>query len=68
MASAGAAGLDPAVQAADTLSGRWDRPDMAAVGMLARRLAHGTEPVAANVDLSVYDTFTTVDFNTGEVA
>lgn len=31
---------------------------MAALEMLDRRLAHGTEPAAANVDLSVYDTFT----------
>ncbi len=41
---------------------------MAAVGMLARRLAHGAEPAAANVDLSVYDTFTTVNTSTGEIA
>lgn len=67
-AAAGSAGFDSAVQAADTLIVRGDRPDMAAVGMLARRLAHGTEPAAANVDLSVYDTFTTVNFSTGEIA
>jgi hypothetical protein len=54
--------------AADTLIRRGDTPDMAALGMLARRLAHGTEPAAANVDLSVYDTFTTLDTSTGEVA
>ena len=41
---------------------------MAAPDMLARRLAHGTEPAAANVDLSVYDTFTTLNTGTGEVA
>lgn len=67
-AASGSAGFDAAVQAADTLIRRGDTPDMAALGMLARRLAHGTEPAAANVDLSVYDTFTTLDTTTGEVA
>ena len=67
-AASGSAGFDAAVQAADTLIQRGDTPDMAALGMLARRLAHGTEPAAANVDLSVYDTFTTLNTSTGEVA
>ncbi len=62
------AGFDAAMAAADTLIRRGDTPDMAALGMLARRLAHGTEPAAANVDLSVYDTFTTLNTSTGEVA
>ncbi len=67
-AASSAAGFDAAVAAADTLIQRGDEPDMAMLGMLARRLADGTEPVAANVDLSVYDTFTTLDTSTGEVA
>lgn len=67
-AASGSAGFDAAVAAADTLIRRGDQPDMAALGMLARRLAHGTEPAPANVDLSVYDTFTTVNTTTGEVA
>jgi hypothetical protein len=67
-AASGSAGFDAAITAADTLLSRGDTPDMAALGMLARRLAHGTEPAAANVDLSVYDTFTKVDTTTGEVA
>ena len=41
---------------------------MAMLGMLARRLADGTEPEATNVDLSVYDTFTTLNTGTGEIA
>ncbi|WP_026551150.1 hypothetical protein [Arthrobacter sp. H20] len=60
-AASGAAGFDAAVAAADTLIRRGDAPDMAMIGMLARRLANGTEPPAANVDLSVYDTFTTLN-------
>ena len=52
-------GFDVALSAADTLIQRGQHPDMAALGMLARRLAQGTEPAPANVDLSVYDTFTT---------
>ena len=67
-AAAGSAGFDAAVQAADTLIVRGDAPDIATVGMLARRLANGTEPAAANVDLSVYDTFTTLNTSTGEIA
>ena len=67
-AASGSAGFDAAMAAADTLIRRGDQPDMAALGMLARRLAHGTEPAAANVDLSVYDTFTTLNTSTGEVA
>ena len=67
-AASGSAGFDAAMQAADTLIQRGDTPDMAMLGMLARRLANGTEPAAANVDLSVYDTFTTVNTITGEVA
>jgi hypothetical protein len=67
-AASGSAGFDAAMAAADTLIRRGDQPDMAGLGMLARRLAHGTEPAAANVDLSVYDTFTTLDTRTGEIA
>jgi len=67
-AASGSAGFDAAMAAADTLIRRGDAPGMAALGMLARRLAHGTEPAAANVDLSVYDTFTTLNTSTGEVA
>jgi len=41
--------------------------------MLARRLADGTSPAVENVDLSVYDiftseSFTTVNTLTGEIA
>ena len=67
-AASGSAGFEAAMAAADTLIVRGDHPDMAMLGMLARRLADGTEPAAANVDLSVYDTFTTVNTSTGEVA
>ncbi len=67
-AASGAAGFENAIQAADTLIARGDTPDMAMLGMLARRLADGTEPPAANVDLSIYDTFTTLNTTTGEVA
>ena len=67
-AAAGSAGFDASMLAADTLIGRGDAPDMAALGMVARRLADGTEPAAANVDLSVYDTFTTLNTSTGEIA
>ncbi|MDJ0358202.1 hypothetical protein [Paenarthrobacter sp. PH39-S1] len=67
-AAAGSAGFEAAVAAAETLLQRGDAPDMAMLGMLARRLADGTEPAAANVDLSVYDTFTTLNTATGEVA
>ena len=38
---------------------RGDSPDIAMVGMLARRLADNTEPAAVNVDLTIYDTLTT---------
>ena len=67
-AASGAAGFAAAVQAADTLLRRGDAPDIAMVGMLARRLADGTEPAAANLDLSVYDTFITLNTSTAEVA
>lgn len=67
-AASGTTGFDTAIQAADTLIQRGDEPDMAMLGMLARRLADGTEPPAANVDLSVYDTFTILNTSTGEVA
>lgn len=67
-AACGTTGFDAAIQAADSLIQRGDEPDMAMLGMLARRLADGTEPPATNVDLSVYDTFTSLDTTTGEVA
>lgn len=41
---------------------------MSMLGMLARRLTDGTEPPAPDVDLSVSDTFTTMNMSTGEVA
>src|SRR5680860_764922 len=59
-AASGSAGFDAAIRAADLLIQRGDAPDMAALGMLARRLADGTTPTVENVDLSVYDIFTTV--------
>ena len=64
-AAAGTAGFENAVHAAQTIINRGDTPDMAALGMVARRLADGTEPVTENVDLSVYDTLIT---STGETA
>lgn len=67
-AATGSAGFDAAIRAADTLIQRGDAPEMAAVGMLARRLAEGSTPAAENVDLSVYDIFTTVNMVTGEIA
>jgi len=63
-AASGSAGFDAAIRAADTLIQRGDTPDMAALGMLARRLADGTTPAVENVDLSVYDIFTTDIFTT----
>ncbi|UIK87665.1 hypothetical protein [Arthrobacter polaris] len=60
--------MDFTTNRGEPLIQRGDTPDMAMLGMLARRLANGTEPAAANVDLSVYDTFTTVNTITGEVA
>jgi len=67
-AASGSAGFDAAIHAADTLIRRGDTPEMAAVGMLARRLADGSTPTVENVDLSVYDIFTTLNTVTGEVA
>ncbi|TFD82530.1 IS21 family transposase [Cryobacterium sp. Sr8] len=67
-AASGSAGFDAAIRAADLLIQRGDAPDMAALGMLARRLADGTTPTVENVDLSVYDIFTTVNTMTGEIA
>ena len=67
-AASGSTGFDAAMADADTLIRRGDEPEVAALGMLARWLAHGTEPAAANVNLSVYDTFTTLNTRTGEGA
>lgn len=72
-AASGSAGFDAAIRAADLLIQRGDSPDTAALGMLARRLADGITPAAENVDLSVYDIFTTDVFTTantvtGEIA
>ncbi|GAA1228560.1 IS21 family transposase [Rhodoglobus aureus] len=72
-AASGSAGFDAAIRAADALIQRGDTPDIAALGMLARRLADGTTPAVENVDLSVYDIFTTDVFTsvntvTGEIA
>jgi len=63
-AASGSAGFDAAIRAADVLIGRGDTPDTAALGMLARRLADGTAPAVENVDLHVYDIFTTDPFTT----
>ncbi|MFC5932205.1 IS21 family transposase [Cryobacterium melibiosiphilum] len=72
-AASGSAGFDAAITAADLLIQRGDIPEIAALGMLARRLAGGTSPAVENVDLSVYDIFTTDAFTTvntltGEIA
>lgn len=67
-AASGSAGFDAAIHAADTLIQRGDAPEMAAVGMLARRLAEGGTPAVENVDLSVYDIFTTLNTVTEEIA
>ena len=72
-AASGSAGFDAAITAADLLIQRGDTPEIAALGMLARRLADGTAPAVENVDLSVYDIFTTDAFSTvntltGEIA
>ena len=72
-AASGSAGFDAAINAADLLVQRGDTPEIAALGMLARRLADGTTPAVENVDLSVYDifttdVFTTVNTVTGEIA
>ncbi|MDH6237012.1 transposase [Cryobacterium sp. CG_9.6] len=72
-AASGSAGFDAAITAADLLIQRGDTPEIAALGMLARRLADRTSPAVENVDLSVYDIFTTGSFTTlntltGEIA
>jgi len=72
-AASGSAGFDAAITAADLLIQRGDTPEIAALGMLARRLADGTSPAVENVDLSVYDIFTSESFTTlntltGEIA
>lgn len=67
-AASGSAGFDAAIHAADTLIRRGDIPEIAAIGMLARRLADGSAPSVEDVDLSVYDIFTTLNTVTGEVA
>lgn len=64
-AATGSAGFDATVNAAESLIRRGDHPDMAALGMLARRLAGGIKPAAENVDLTVYDTLIT---SAGETA
>lgn len=53
------AGFGHAVMAADTLIRRGDHPDIAAIGMLARRLGAGTEPTTGTVNLQVYDALAT---------
>ena len=50
-----AAGFETAVQAAEQIIEQGDDPGHETLGMLARRLAEGTEPETGNVDLSVYD-------------
>lgn len=54
-AATSSAGFDSAVQAADALIRRGDNPEIAAIGMLARRLSAGTEPATGTVNLTVYD-------------
>ncbi len=54
-AASGPAGFDSAIQAAETLIRHDGTPEPAALGMLARRIAHDTEPEGAGVDLGVYD-------------
>lgn len=48
-----------AVEAADRLIRLGDDPTGPGLPMLARRLCQGSEPPASNVDLSLYDRFTT---------
>lgn len=54
-AATGPAGFESAIQAAETLIRHNGTPDPAALAMLARRIADGAEPAAAEVDLGVYD-------------
>ncbi len=54
-AATGPAGFTNAIAAADTIIGRGDDPEPAAIGMLARRLAAGAEPATSTVNLAVYD-------------
>lgn len=58
-AASGPTTFETAIRAATMLITRGDSPDIAMVGMLARRLADNTEPAAVNVDLTIYDTLTT---------
>ena len=72
-AASRSAGFDAAINAADLLIQRGDIPKIAALGTLTRRLADGTTPASENVDLSVYNVFTTDIFSTvytvtGEIA
>lgn len=54
-AATGPAGFGNAVAAAETII-IGGHPEPAAIGMLARRIAAGAEPLASTVDLRVYDT------------
>lgn len=54
-AATSSAGFAHAVAAADALIRRGDHPGADAIGMLARRLAAGTEPSTGTVNLRVYD-------------
>lgn len=58
-AATGPTNFTTAIQAADILISRGDDPDTGMLSMLARRLAHGSEPAAVDVDLTIYDTLTT---------
>ena len=59
------AGLVNALAAAEIVIAGNQRPDTAAIGMLARRLAAGVEPATGIADLSVYDELVG---NTGQVS
>lgn len=56
--AATATSFETAIEAADKLITGGDDPASAGLGMLARRIAQGTEPAAAVVDLGVYDQLT----------
>jgi len=56
--AAQATDFDTATTAATRLITTGDDPSGAALGMLARRMAQGSEPVASVVDLGVYDQLT----------
>ena len=66
-AATGPAGFGNAVAAAETII-IGGHPEPAAIGMLARRIAAGAEPLASTVDLRVYDTLATTTAAAGQTA